>query len=136
MALIHHLRSLKLSSVSFIPLRFQKILPAGSYNLRVVSLEEELKSPHLLPKGLRFALLKDPSLKVRIEKVIKNGKAIGIRTVEKTPERVLSAINNIAVLTQHRTIITWLPRLLQSQSRPVFLPQDHELARRKRRRSG
>ena len=128
MALIHYLRSLKLSSISSKLLRFQKNPPVGSYNLRVVSLEEELEFPHLLPKELRFALLKDPTLKSRIRKVLKSGKAIGIRTVEKTPERVLSAINNIAVLTQHRTIITWLPGLLRTQSRPIFLPHDHELA--------
>ena len=67
-------------------------------------------------------------LKNRITKIFKSGKAIGIRTIEKTPERVLSAINNIAVLSQHRTIITWLPRLLLSQTRPLFLPYDHELA--------
>ena len=91
-------------------------------------MEEELEFPHLLPKELRYALQKDPSLKIRIAKIFKSGKAIGIRTVEKTPERVLSAINNIAVLSQHRTIITWLPRLLLAQTRPVFIPSDHELA--------
>ena len=128
MALIDNFRSLKLSTLPAKLLRFQKNPPIGSYNLRVVSLQEELDVPYLLPKELRFALLKDPSLKSRISKLIRNGKAIGIRTVEKTPERVLSAINHIAVLTQHRTIITWLPGLLQAQSRPVFLPQDHELA--------
>ncbi len=128
MALIRYLRSLKLSSVPTKLLRFQKNPPVGSYNLRVVSLEEELETPHLLPKELRFALLKNPALKSRIKKVIKGGKAVGVRTVEKTPERVLSAINNIAVLTQHRTIITWLPGLLRTQTRPMFLPSDHELA--------
>ena len=128
MAMIRYLRSFKLSSIPTKLLRFQKNPPVGSYNLRVVSLEGELESPHLLPKELRFALLKDPTLKSRIGKVLKNGKAIGIRTIEKTPERVLSAINNVAVLTQHRTIITWLPGLLTAQTRPMFLPNDHELA--------
>ncbi len=110
------------------PLRFEKKPPVGLYNLHVISLEEELETPHLLPKELRFALQKDTSLKNRIIKAFRGGKAIGIRTVEKTPERVLSAINNIAVLSQHRTIITWLPQLLLTQIRPVLLPGDHERA--------
>jgi hypothetical protein len=91
-------------------------------------LEEELAFSGLLPKELRYALQKDPSLKNRIAKIFKSGKAIGIRTVEKTPERVLGAINDISVLSQHRTIITWLPRLLLTQTRPLILPYDHELA--------
>jgi hypothetical protein len=128
MAFIRHLQSLKFPSFFAQLLRFQKKPPVGLYNLHVISLEEELDLFDLLPKELRYALQKDPSLKKRIAKIFKSGKAIGIRTVEKTPERVLSAINNIAVLSQHRTIITWLPRLLLSQTRPLFLPYDHELA--------
>lgn len=128
MAFIRYLQSLKLPSFLTQLPRFQKKPPVGLYNLHVVSLEEELAFLHLLPKEFRYALQKDPSLKNRIAKILKSGKAIGIRTVEKTPERVLSAINNIAVLSQHRTIITWLPRLLLSQTRPLLIPSDHELA--------
>ena len=128
MAFIRHLQSLKLTSFLSQLLRFQKKPSVGLYNLHVVSLESELNFLNLLPKELRYALQKDPSLKNRVAKIFKSGKAIGIRTVEKTPERVLSAINNIAVISQHRTIITWLPQLLLSQTRPVFLPYDHELS--------
>jgi hypothetical protein len=128
MAFIRHLRSVRLPSFLKQPLRFEKKLPVGLYNLHVISLEEELETLDLLPKELQYALQKDTSLKTRIAKTFRSGKAIGIRTVEKTPERVLSAINNIAVLSQHRTIITWLPPLLIAQTRPSFLPHDHELA--------
>ncbi len=128
MAFTRHLQSLKLPSLLRQPLRFQKKPPVGLYHLHVISLEEELEFSGLLPKELRYALQKDPSLKNRIAKIFKSGKAIGIRTVEKTPERVLGAINDISVLSQHRTIITWLPRLLLTQTRPLILPYDHELA--------
>ena len=121
-------QSLKLPSFIAQLLRFQKNPPIGLYNLKVVSLLEELDFPQHLPKELRFALRKNPSLGSRIAKVFKSGKAIGIRTVEKTPERVLSAINSLSVLSQHRTIITWLPQLLRSQVKPLILPQEHELA--------
>jgi len=128
MAFIERLQSLKLPRFIRKLLRFQTAPPVGVYNLRVISLEEELEFPDLLPKELRYALQKETSLEKRIAKIFKSGKSIGIRTVEKTPERVLNAINNIAVISQHRTIITWLPQLLLTQKRPLFLPADHEAA--------
>jgi hypothetical protein len=128
MALIRHLQFLKLPSFLATLLRFRRNLPIGLYNIQVISLEEELEFVKLLPKEFRYAIKKNRSLKERMASILKNGKAIGIRTVEKTPERVLSAINNISVLSQHRTIITWLPPLLLSRVRPLILPRDYELA--------
>jgi hypothetical protein len=128
MALIRHLQFLKLPTFLATLLRFRRNLPIGLYNIQVISLEEELEFVKLLPKEFRYAFKKNHSLKERVASILKNGKAIGIRTVEKTPERVLSAINNISVLSQHRTIITWLPPLLLSQVRPLILPHDYELA--------
>lgn len=128
MALIRHLQFLKLPSFLATLLRFRRNLPIGLYNIQVISLEEELEFVKLLPKEFRFAIKKNPSLKERVASILRNGKAIGIRTIEKTPERVLSAINNISVMSQHRTIITWLPPLLLSQKRPLILPHDYEHA--------
>ena len=128
MTFIRHLQPLKLPSFVTQLLRFQKNFPVGVYTTHVISLEEELEFPKLLPKELRYALRKDPSLKDRVAAALKNGKAIGIRTIEKTPERVLSAISNISTLSQHKTIITWLPPLLLSQTRPTILPDDIDLA--------
>ncbi len=128
MALIRHLQFLKFPPFLSNLLRFRKNLPIGLYNTQVVSLEEELEFTELLPKELRFAFKKNPLFKERVALILKSGKAIGILTVEKTPERVLSAINNISVLSQQRTIITWLPQLLLSQVRPLFLPHDREVA--------
>ncbi len=128
MAIIRHLQFLKFPSFVSNLLRFRKNLPIGLYNTQVVSLEEELEFTELLPKELRFAFKKNPSFKERVAFILKSGKAIGVLTVEKTPERVLSAINNISILSQQRTIITWLPQLLLSQVRPLLLPHDREIA--------
>jgi hypothetical protein len=108
--------------------RIQPHSLTGVYKIQVVSLQEELDHPESLPKELRYALLKDPSLKERIESVLNNGKTIGVRTVQKTPERVLNAINNISQFSQHKTIVTWLPALLIRQKSPRMLPSDHERA--------
>ena len=75
MAFIRYLQSLKLPSFLTQLPRFQKKPPIGLYNLHVVSLEEELEFLHLLPKELRYALQKNPSLKNRIAKILKSGKA-------------------------------------------------------------
>ena len=128
MAFTRHLQFLKFPSFLSNLLRFRRNLPIGLYSTQVVSLEEELDFPELLPKELRFAFRKNPSFKGRVASILKSGKAIGVLTVEKTPERVLSAINNISVLSQQRTIITWLPHLLLSQVQPTFLPHDREAA--------
>ncbi|MDE3056607.1 MAG: hypothetical protein KGJ59_01435 [Bacteroidota bacterium] len=102
---------------------------AGVYNIQVVSLQEELDAPVSLPKELRYALFNAPSLKERLESVLQNGKAIGVRTVQKTPERVLSAINTVSQFSQHKTIVTWLPALLIQQKLPNILRSDYERAR-------
>ena len=128
MALINQLQSLRVPSLLSSLLRFRKNLPGGLFNIDVVSLGEELEFPHLLPKELRYAFKKDPSLKSRVAALLRNGKALGVRTVERTPERVLSAINNISTISQHRTITTWLPQLLLSKTRPLFLESDHSHA--------
>lgn len=128
MSFFRWLRSIKFPVIDAQLVRFRKNPPVGLYELQVVTIAEELDSPQHLPSELRYALRKNPSLKNRIGKTLRNGKGIGIRTIEKTPERVLSAINNLSVFSQHRTIITWLPNLLLSRTKPRLLPADHELA--------
>ena len=125
MALIKQLQLLRLPSFLANLLRFQKNLPGGIYNIEVVSLEEELEFPHLLPKELLYAFKRKPEFKTHVAALLRNGKALGIRTVERTPERVLSAINSISTISQHRTITTWLPQLLLTKTSPVFLESDH-----------
>jgi len=58
-------------------------------------------------------------------------KGIAIRTTLKTPERVLRAVERVAVFTQHRCITTWLSRLVKYGTRPVFTQADHAYAVRK-----
>ena len=128
MALIKQLQSLRVPSLLSNLLRFQKNPPGGLFNTDVVSLGEELEFPQLLPRELLYAFKRKPGLKPRVASLLRNGKALGVRTVERTPERVLSAINNISTISQHKTITTWLPRLLLTKTRPLFLESDHTLA--------
>lgn len=93
---------------------------------------EELDHPELLPTEFQYALRK-ADIKNDLKKVLGTeggDKGIAIRTTIKTPEHVLRAVNNIAVLTQHRCITTWLPQLIRNGTRPVFTEADHEQAQK------
>ncbi|HQJ75449.1 MAG TPA: hypothetical protein PKW14_07705 [Bacteroidota bacterium] len=107
----------------------RKIFP-GHYNIKVVSLPDELTYYPVLPKELIYVIEKIPSIKIRISKLLERY-GLGLRTIEKTPELVLEAVNEISVLTQHRTIITWLIPLLKKGIRPKFSAEDYENARNK-----
>jgi hypothetical protein len=103
--------------------------PIGSYSVRVVSLPEELDWDSFLPIELRYVFKKMPEAKERLRVLLSSGKAIGVRTVERTPERVLEAMKHISFHSQHNCILTWLPELLRDKHLPVFTSDD--LARAK-----
>ncbi len=103
--------------------------PIGSYTVEVVSLPEELDwEPHL-PIELRYLFSKQPETKERLRALLSAGKAIGVRTVKRTPERVLEAVKHISFYSQHNCILTWLPELLRDKHLPLFTPADHERAK-------
>jgi hypothetical protein len=61
---------------------------------------------------------------------LSNGKAIGIRTVLRTPENILKAVHTISVHSQRNYILNWLPQLLREATFPHFIPEDYEKARK------
>ena len=107
----------------------RKTSPVGSYSVQVVSLPEELDWEEHLPVELRYVFKKMPEAKERLRVLLANGKAIGIRTVERTPERVLEAVKHVSLHSQHNCILTWLPELLRDKHLPVFTPEDRARAK-------
>lgn len=103
--------------------------PVGLYRIEVTSLPEELDFPEILPIELQYVLAKNPHRKERLHYFLSHGKALGIRTVERTPENVLAAINHVALLSQHYLILSWLPDLLKIGKRPIFTEEDIERAK-------
>ena len=103
----------------------------GLYQVQVVSLKEELNYPKILPLEIQFLLAKDKKYKKILVTLLDNGKAIGVRTIEKTPKRVLKAVNNISTLSQFNTITTWLSDLLTIQKEPIFTKEDLSKAKNK-----
>lgn len=113
-------------------LRKKELGPVGTYNVRVVSIPEELDFPETLPLEIRFVIGKNPEFKNKIKKILRvsfGGKAIGIRTVVETPQKILEAINHISIYSQHFTILTWLPDLLKKDVLPKFNEKDLSKAR-------
>ena len=103
----------------------RKTSPVGSYSVQVVSLPEELDWEEHLPVELRFVFKKMPQAKERLRVLLGSGKAIGVRTIERTPERVLEAVKHISFQSQHNCILTWLPELLREKHLPVFNEADY-----------
>src|SRR5689334_737936 len=108
----------------------KKTSPVGSYSMQAVSLAEELDWEEHLPIELRYVFKRVPEAKERLRVMLgEGGKAIGIRTVERTPERVLEAVKHISFHSQHNCILTWLPELLRDKHLPTFTPEDHARAK-------
>jgi hypothetical protein len=101
----------------------------GSYSVQVVSLPEELDQEERLPLELRFVFRKDPTAKARIRALLAAGKAIGVRTVERAPDRLLEAVKRVSVLSQHNCVLSWLPELLREKHLPVVTEADRAAAK-------
>jgi hypothetical protein len=97
--------------------------------MEIVSLAEELKWPDYLPLEIRYIIAQYPKYEKRIKAILEAGKAIGIRTILRTNEDVLKAINAISVYSQHNYIVTWLPKLLKDKHLPIFSPEDYKRAK-------
>ncbi len=99
--------------------------PIGTYRLDVISLPEECDWEKYLPVEIRYIFSRSPENKEKVKKILAEGKAIGVRTVLRTPENVLKAIHDISVHSQHNYIITWLPQLLRDKHVPIFSQDDY-----------
>ena len=92
--------------------------------MQVISLPEELDFEDTLPIEIRYIFKQSPEYKKRVRQILSEGKAIGIRTMLRTPENILRAVHTISVHTQGNYIITWLPQLLKNKHRPKVTELD------------
>jgi len=102
--------------------------PVGSYRIEVISLPEECEWVRYLPFEISYIFRKYPEYKEKIRKILSEGKAIGVRTILRTPENILKAIHTISVASQENYIITWLPKLLKDKHLPIFTDSDRKKA--------
>lgn len=99
---------------------FRRIPPIDRFHVTVVTHPSELEFGELLPIEIRYVLAVRPSRHETFRKLLEQGFGIGVRTVDKTPERVLKAVDRISHETQHNTVVPWLERLLRHEELPVF----------------
>jgi hypothetical protein len=109
-------------------LPFSKPSSIDRYTIAVVTNPAELTQEKLLPSEIRFLLAIKPERRERFRELLERGYGIGVRIVEKTPDRVLHAVDRISRLSQHNTIMPWLPRLLRNEEIPVFTRDELEHA--------
>ena len=104
--------------------------PVGTYRVAVISLPEECDWDAYIPVEIRYIFSQYPEYKDKVRKILAQGKAIGVRTVLRTPENILKAVHTISVHSQHNYILTWLPALLKDKHLPHITPQDRTAALR------
>ncbi|MCC7357704.1 hypothetical protein IT408_04355 [Candidatus Uhrbacteria bacterium] len=110
----------------FLPLK--KVSPIDRYRVDVVTSSLELTVAELVPLEIRYALALRPMRFEIFRKLLDEGYGIGVRVVEKTPERVLHAVDRISRYTQHNTILPWLEILLREEKIPIFTTSELESA--------
>jgi len=72
-------------------LPFKRISPVDRYQVKVITSTAELSVQEYLPAEIRFVLAVRPSRFETFRKILDEGYGIGVRIVEKTPDRVLQA---------------------------------------------
>lgn len=102
--------------------------PIDRYRVDVVTSSLELTVSELVPLEIRYALALRPSRFETFRTFLDEGYGIGVRVVEKTPERVLQAVDRISRHTQHNTILPWLEILLREEKIPLFSTSELESA--------
>ncbi|MEO5928087.1 MAG: hypothetical protein ABIO72_05185 [Patescibacteria group bacterium] len=103
---------------------FRHPTPIDRFHVTVVTNPIELEIAEDLPIELRYVMAVRPSRHETFRKLLEQGYGIGVRTVDKTPERVLQAVDRISRETQHNTVLPWLERLLRHEELPVFSEED------------
>lgn len=96
--------------------------------MKVVTSAAELTVSELLPIEVRYALATKPERFESFRRLLDSGYGIGVRIVDKTPERVLLAVDRISRLAQGNTILPWLERLLREEELPLFTREELEKA--------
>lgn len=112
-------------------LPFKRLPPIDRYHVSVVTAAAELEFSELLPLEIRYVLSVRPSRHEAFRKLLEQGFGIGVRTVDKTPERVLVAVDRISHECQHNTIVPWLENLLRRGDLPVFSEEELRLSEQK-----
>lgn len=110
-------------------LPFKRPAPGDRYRIRAVTSAEELEVPAVLPVEIQYVIAKEPPLKDAFRRLLKEGFGIGVRTVERTPGRMLLAADRIAEESQENTVIPWLPTLLEKEEIPLFTREEVERSR-------
>lgn len=103
---------------------FKRPTHIDRYHVTAVTSPLELELAEDLPIEIRYVMTVRPSRHETFRKLLERGYGIGVRTVDKTPERVLQAVDRISRETQHNTVLPWLERLLRHEELPVFSEED------------
>ncbi len=105
-------------------LPFRRESHIDKYHVKVITSPAELSISEELPIEFRYVLASRPSRFETFRRLLEQGYGIGVRTVDRTPDRVLTAVDHISRETQENTVIPWLEDLLRRKEIPVFTAEE------------
>ncbi|HET7152161.1 MAG TPA: hypothetical protein VFJ29_00205 [Candidatus Kapabacteria bacterium] len=91
------------------------------YSNETVASVDDIKT---LPVELQYIIARNAGMQEQLRMVTGSGKSIAVRKIIHTPPRVLEAVHNISVHSQHRLILSWLRPLLREGTLPRFTEND------------
>ncbi|MBU0540749.1 hypothetical protein KKF59_00350 [Patescibacteria group bacterium] len=103
---------------------FKRLPSIDRFHLETVTNPRELDFGEILPIEIRYVLSINPSRHETFRKLLEKGYGLGVRTVKKTPEKVLLAVDRISRRSQHNTIMPWLEKLLRYEELPVWSEEE------------
>jgi hypothetical protein len=115
----------------------KRLLPVAAdpdvdrYEVHTVTHPKELAMPERLPAEIRYVLAVQPKRIDAFRGLLERGYGIAVRRTEKTPERLLLAIDRISHHGQRNTVLPWLEDLLRDGVLPGFSAAELEAAERK-----
>lgn len=115
----------------------KRLLPVAAdpdvdrYEVHTVTHPKELAMPERLPAEIRYVLAVQPKRIDAFRGLLERGYGIAVRRTEKTPERLLLAIDRISHHGQRNTVLPWLEDLLRDGVLPGFSAAELEAAEKK-----
>src|SRR5579883_2398474 len=115
--------SLRRSLRSLLPV-LSKEEPEQSGKIFAYDIVTALDDGKGIPPELRYIIARNAKIKEHLRSTLKSGRTVAARTIIRTPPRLLEAVHNIAVHSQHRLILSWLRPLLRDDIMPRVTEKD------------
>lgn len=104
--------------------------PAEYFSIQTMTAPIDLSNDAILPRELRHAFRLHPHHREHIQRLIEAGGVFEVHTLQRVPETLLHAVDQISRSTQEQTLLPWLSRLVRDHEVPTFTTSELHAAER------